>query len=141
MNKIPARKLKGIANLSHNFSQRRLNRPTSSITYICMLLSIAVTLAGYSAERPQITIRDEVTGWMKNHPVMGTRARTITKIQNHPDATTPGAISVVTLSPTGTVVVNRDTRLPMIAIFTADTTVQDLHVFDVQVAHAAEVLL
>ena len=140
MNKIPARKLKGIANLSHNFSQRRLNRPTSSTTYICMLLSIAVTLAGYSAERPQTTIRSEVTGWMKNHPVMGTRARTITKIQNHPDATTPGAISVLSLSPTGTVVVNRDTRLPMIAIFTADTTVQDLHVFDVQVAHAAEVL-
>lgn len=111
------------------------DRLISSVTSICGLVSIALTIAGYSGQRSDTTIRQEITGWIKDHPVMANR--TIAKIQTHPNAATPGAVSVVSLAPTGTVVVNRDTRLPMVVVFTPDTTFADNVMFDEHVANAA----
>ena len=135
-----ATKLGNLANFSQMLSQMSLGRRINSITALCMLISIAVTAEGYSAERSENDVRSKVTGWLKNHPVMGTRARTISKVQIYPDAKTPGAVSVVSLAPQGTVVVNRDTRLPMIVMFTADTTLTGMGQFQEGVIHSANIL-
>ena len=127
-------------NFCQKFNRKAPERPNSSITIVCMLGSLAITNAGYSTERSETTVRNEVNGWMKNHPVMNTQARTISKVETYPNATTPGAVSVVSLSPKGTVVVNRDTRLPMIVMFTADTTILDLEEFSEEVIHASQIL-
>jgi hypothetical protein len=74
---------------------------------------------------------------MTGHPVMGTQARSITKVEVYPNVATPGAVSVVTLSPQGSVVVNRDTRLPLIVMYAPDNTIQNMTDFTEPAKHAA----
>lgn len=132
--------LANLTNFGQKFNRKVPGPPNTSITFVCILGSVSIVNSGYGNERSADAVRNEVTQWMKSNPVMGTQARTIAKVETYPNATTPGAVSVVSLSPKGTVVVNRDTRLPMIVMFTADTTILDLGQFREEVIHAADIL-
>lgn len=122
------------------FGEKARIRPVSSVTSLCVVSCFAATLSGYCIERSDSMVRANVTQWMKGHPVMGTQARSIKKVEVYPSRATPGAVAVVSLSPQGTVVINRDTRLPMVVMYTPDDTIRDLKDYVDPAKHAAAML-
>ena len=129
-----------IAEKVGQFGKKARIRPISSVTSLCLVGYFATTLSGYCIERSESTVRTSVTQWMKGHPVMGTQPRSITKVEVLPNAATPGAVAVVSLSPQGTVVLNRDTRLPMIVMFTPNDTIKVGKDYVEPAKHAARML-
>lgn len=122
-----------------NLTPSKIMKPIR-LTLAAALLTACLMPIGYCLERSESTVRQEITQWMKGHPVMGNEPRTIAKVEVYPNESTPGAVSVVSMSPKGTVVVNRDTRLPLVVLYTPDTTIQDLREFGEPASHAANML-
>jgi hypothetical protein len=86
---------------------------------------VAFTAAANGKPRTEAELKAAATLWMTGHPVMGTAPREIVQIDTYPDGNTPGAVKVVHLSPAGTLILNSDDRLPLVAGFSEEPVTVD----------------